>query len=148
MPHEFQTLFGPIPNGIFDVDMTEITSAQIQETGLAPSTVLHVGLAFRIHVVWNVSGQAWAWINGQWDLHAYLELMGPGPELMLTDPNDHVIPFRFDGLPYDRWIDVGQNVVNDAGAYKLVVTLTYINNAGQPDQMAGYWEGPILQFYP
>lgn len=164
MPHDFQTLFGPTPNGTFDVTMTDITATQIQEVPpavhpplLQPATIIHINQAFKIDVQWDVNGMSWAWISGTWHLHAYLEHMGVGSDYDLTDLADHLIPFQFANpapLPpappvhYHRTFDVPAGFVGQEGAYKLVVTLTYINNAGQPDQMAGYWEGPILQFYP
>jgi hypothetical protein len=33
------------------------------------------------------------------------------------------------------------------GTYKLVVTINYLTPANQPGFMAGYQEGPILQFF-
>lgn len=159
MPTEvFQTLLGPTPNDLYNVTMTQITATQIQEmlptvhppeALLQPSTVLHINQAFRINLQWDVSGRLANTIGGNWDLHAYLEHMGDGPDLDLTDPNDHLIPLQAGNLPhhYHKWFDVPAGIVAHDGAYKLFATLTYINLAGVPDQMAGYWEGPILQFY-
>jgi hypothetical protein len=152
MTTEFQTLLGPIPNGLFDVTMKAITAAEIHEVGpgLSPSTVMHINQAFNIDIQWDVTGGLANAIGGSWDLHAYLEKMGAGADLDLTDPGDHVIPLQAGPIPhhYHRQFDVPVGRVANEGAYKLVVTMTYRNRMNVPDQMAGYWEGPILQFHP
>jgi len=149
---EFQTVFGSTPNGNFDVTMLKITAAQIHETAgeLAPTTILHLNLPFVIDVQWDVTGRFANRIGGNWDLHAYLEHMGAGPDLDLTDPGDHIIPLQAVTPPHHYHIsfDVPAGRVTHEGSYKLFVAVTYTDRQGVPDDMAGYWEGPILQFYP
>jgi hypothetical protein len=152
MTMEFQTLLGPVPNRLFDVTMKAITAAEIHEPGgsPAPSTVMHINQAFNIDIQWDVTGALANAIGGWWDLHAYLEKMGTGPDLDLTDQADHIIELQAGPIPhhYHRQFDVPVAKVTNEGAYKLFVTVTYRNRMNVPDQMAGYWEGPILQFYP
>lgn len=159
---EFQTVFGPTvptPNGFFDITMQTITANQIKEpsSALAPSTVMPLNQAFTIDIQWDVDGVLWPMLGGSWDLHAYLEKMGTGLDLDLTDLANHIIPFTFANtapipppppVHYHRQFDVPAGTVTQEGAYKLIVTLTYRNLLDMPGPMAGYWEGPILQFYP
>lgn len=139
----------PLPPGFFDVSMSAITAAEIHEPGVLPSTVLRKDQPWSINVEWDTAGLLTGWIAGNWHLHVYLESMGPGDEVEITDPNEHLIPLVPGPSPchYHFHPDVPLNAIKEDGAYKLVVTVTYINAAGHPAPMAGYWEGPIIQFY-
>lgn len=140
----------PLPPGFFDVvGLSGLTANEIFEPGVKPTTVLRRDKPWYIHVEWDTEGLLTPMIGGKWDFHAYLESMGPGPEVKLTDPADHEIELHPDNSPvhYHHNLDVAANTVTEDGPYKLVVTVTYINMIGKPGPLAGYWEGPILQFH-
>jgi hypothetical protein len=149
----FETPFSPIP-GLFDAT---ITSFQHELGGVAPNTIIRTDQAWHIHLSWQTTGIATSMIGGSWHVHAYLESVGPGNDVNLVDPGDHVIPLTPGVSPvnYNIVLDVGPNVVglppgtgmNDTGLYKLVVALTYIDLANAPGPMAAFEEGPMLQFY-
>lgn len=136
----------PLPTGFFDVITVGPT---VHESGGAPpTTIMRTDQAWHAHVEWDTSGLLTGWIAGKWDLHLYLESVGPGPEIELTDPNEHEIPLKPGPSPihYHYHPDVKAGVV-PPGAYQLVLTLTYKDAAGNPGQMAGWWQGPIIQFF-
>lgn len=138
----FQT---PLPPGLFDV--SEITATFHEEGGVAPSTILYTDQRWHVDVHWETSGVITGWVAGNWDLHLYLESMGPGEDLDLTDPNEHIVPLTpgLSPILYDYHPDFNAGIVT-TGVYKLVFTVRYVEASGNPGQMAGYWEGPILQF--
>ena len=122
------------------------------QNGVAPATIIRTNEAWSIHVNWRTTGIATGMIAGTWHLHAYLESLGPGPDLDLLDFGDLNIPLRPGSSPidYSAHLDVpaGTATASHSGTlYKLVVTLTYIEPTGQPGPMAAYVEGPVLQFY-
>lgn len=135
----------PLPPGLFDV--SEITATFHEEGGVAPSTILYTDQRWHVDVHWETSGAITGWVTGNWDLHLYLESMGPGEDLDLTDPNEHIVPLTpgLSPILYDYHPDFNAGIVT-TGVYKLVFTVRYIEASGNPGQMAGYWEGPILQF--
>ena len=73
-----------------------------------------------------------------------------GHDLDFLTTNEHIIPLTPKTPPatvhYHKHPDIRAGVV-PAGPYKLIVAVTYIDADGNPGEMAGYWEGPIIQFY-
>ncbi len=136
----------PLPAGFFDV--SEITATVRESGGAPPTTILRTDQSWDVLVQWKTSGPITGWVAGKWDLHLYLESMGPGDEVEITDPNEHEVPLMPGPSPvlYEYHPDVKAGIVVP-GAYKLVFTVRYIEASGNPGQMAGYWEGPIIQFY-
>ncbi len=144
--------------GGFDVTMSDLTPESIVDNGVAPTTIIRTDSEWSVKVEWDTTGPLTGMIGGTWHLHIYLESMGPGDEVELYDkkapPKDPGYPFEHDipltpgpsPVHYHLHPDIEANAVK-AGAYKLVMTLTYtdINDNRQP--LAGYWEGPIVQFY-
>jgi hypothetical protein len=124
----------------------------------APQTIIQTGKHWSVHINWKTFGPANAMVGGSWHLHAYLESVGPGPDLDLIDsppptPTDHVIPLTPSSsaeVAYSAHLDVPAGTVTAPLAgriFKLVVTLTYFDLLGGPGPMAAYVEGPIVQFY-
>lgn len=95
-------------------------------------------------------------VGGSWQLRLHLEGIGlSAPELDLPALAPVQIPLRpaavsaIDyGSPTDAAMDVTTAAgVVPAGTYKLVATATYVDLAGAPGPIAGFCEGPVLQFY-
>lgn len=149
----FETPFSALP-GLFDAT---ITSFQHEIGGAAPSTIIRTDQTWHIHVSWQTTGLVTGMIGGSWHIHAYLESVGPGNDVSVVDPADHVIPLTPGVSPvnYNVVLDIPANVVglppgtgmNDTGLYKLVVALSYIDLSNDPGPMAAFEEGPILHFY-
>ena len=142
----------PLAAGEFDV-VNLSAFAVVHEEGPGPhppTTIIRTDQPWHIHIQCDTVGSATGMITGNWHLHAYLESIGPGPERSLFDPDEHIIPLTPKTPPatvhYHKHPDIRAGVV-PAGPYKLIVAVTYIDADGNPGEMAGYWEGPIIQFY-
>ena len=124
-------------------------------------TIISTSQTWMIHVRWETRGPLNILLTGNWHLHAYLESMGPGPDVDVTDIADPDAPHVIALAPaagvsfYSADIAVPANVVGlpagtamlQTGLYKLAVALTYIGPTGVPGPIAAYEEGPVLQFY-
>jgi hypothetical protein len=129
-------LLGP---GTFD--------ATVNDNNGAPSTVLEAGLPFTIACNWSISALAALLLGGDWQVAAYVESIGPGPEQEIGAAV--TVPLN-GGTNYSATITVPANTLPDnpappnSGAYKVVVLLTHVN-FGQVTDVAGVVEGPILR---
>jgi len=147
----FESPFG-VP-GCFEGTISAIPAHEDTPPGGPPQTIIRTDQSWHIHVSWTTTGSCTGMVGGQWHLHAVLESMGPGQELILTDPADHFIPLTPGPSPvnYSRTINIPAGRVNPGPTgtlvYKLVVTLTYVDLTGSPGPMAAYVELPMIQFY-
>ena len=141
----------PFPPAIF---AGTIDAVQHEHAGVTPPSIIRTDQSWAVNVSWTTTGLATGMICGEWHLHAYLESIGPGPDLDLIDAISpgHVIPLTpgLSPVSYFVHLDVlaGAVTAPPAGSlYKLAVTLTYFDASGAPGPMAAFEEGPILQFY-
>src|SRR5690242_15875016 len=81
----------PFPPAIF---AGTITALQHEHGGVAPATIIRTDQSWAVNVNWQTTGIATGMICGEWHLHAYLESIGPGPDLDLVDAVSpgHIIP--------------------------------------------------------
>jgi len=119
--------------------------------GAEPQTIIRLGTAWQIETEWEVVGPAAKLLGpngipGNYLVDAYLESIGLAAEHNLGRV---VVPMAGVGVHGGAAspIAVPAAAVATAGPYKLVITLTADNGFGAILQMAGYMEGPILQFY-
>ena len=141
----------PFPPALF---AGTITAVPHEHGGVAPATIIRTDQSWAVNVSWTTTGFATGMICGAWHLHVYLESIGPGEDLDLTDAiaPGHVIPLTPGISPVDYFVHVdvlpGAVTAPLAGIlYKLAVTLTYFDASGAPGPMAAFEEGPLLQFY-
>lgn len=126
-----------------------ISASAHEHGGVAPQSVIRTDQSWAVNVSWTNTGVATPMIGGNYDLHLLLERIGPGTDLDITDPADHIIPLTPGTSPvnYFRHVDVPAGRV-PAGVYKLVVLLRYFDLTGAFGPMAAYEEtSPLLQFY-
>lgn len=131
-----------------------------------PTTIIRTDQAWRVHIEWRTQGLAAAAMAGDFHVSAYLESLGPGPDLKLpiggaNEVSVNLLTGAFTALPlptggrrdYSVNINVPAGLVpidaNRARPYKLVVTVTYTEPmpGDPPGPMAGFLEGPVLQFF-
>ena len=139
----FETPFAP---GAFD---GTITATAHEHGGTGPQSVIRTDQSWAVNVNWTNTGIATGMVSGFYHLHLLLERMGPGNDLDLIDPADHVIPLTPGPSPvsYFRHVDVNAGAVSP-GVYKLVVLLRYIEPGGAPGPMSAYEEiSPLIEFY-
>jgi hypothetical protein len=138
---EFQTPF-EAPSGFLD---GSIEAEVYEDDPLKPTTVISTDQDWGITVTWSFTGGLVNMIGGKWNLQAHLETMGPGTDVSLPDP-PLVIELDPPKTDYEKKIEVDAGTVAK-GPYKLVITLLYKDLTDGPGPVAGYVEGPMLQFY-
>jgi hypothetical protein len=127
--------------------------------GTAPSNILKAGAPFTVHIDWGIEGSAVPLIAGDFHLRVYFEGFGttaPEPEFgpvvrgVLTaplgpgpGPAAGLSPVRHytDHIPIPTGLTV-------AGAYKMVVLITYLTPGGAPGPIAGYSDEVFVQVFP
>lgn len=139
----FETPFAP---AVFD---GTITASAHEHGGTPPSAIIRTDQSWAVNVRIENTGIATGMIAGRYHLHLLLESIGPGPELDLVDPADHVFNLTPGPSPviYSRHVDVPAGRVSP-GVYKLVVWVRYIEPTGTPGPMAAHVDiSPPIEFY-
>jgi len=133
----------------------EVTDLTVLDPGNAPVTVLTLGQSWGVRVSWKTEdippaiGLAQL-LAGNWQVSAYLESMGKGFEDQVGTTQT---------VPYQPWPAAGWTaIINVPGAlppttpdmpmaYRLTTTICFENGGGVPTSMAGYVDGPTVQFH-
>ncbi len=120
--------------------------------GVAPTNIIRIDEAWKVSIDWELIGSLKSMVCGTWCLHLHLESIGQGEELDLFEGNREVHvkldPCGDGKYHYDFMVPAGTIYPKHCSTpYKLVTTLTYLNECGRPGPMAGFVEGQILQFY-
>jgi hypothetical protein len=149
---ETETIFLPA-NFRFENFVTEVSD--VTPVGVSPpKTILDSDQDLQIKVSWENHGLATGMVDGRWHLLVMAESQGPGPEVILVDPGDHIFDLNPGPEPrsYSRTVDVPAGTLPVVGGhgvtlYKLITSLTYFDAAGNRGPIAAYEEGPIIQIY-
>jgi hypothetical protein len=140
MPFEPQN----IPPNFFTGNINAF--AVLDPAGLQPTTIIRTTDTWFVSISWQIAGIVADALAGTWQVRAFLESMGAGFEGQVgpvQNINLNVDPTT--PRNYSTLLTVPPGT--PAGTYKLVVTINYLTPANQPGFMAGYQEGPILQFF-
>ncbi len=146
---EFEVSGGPAPNLLHG----HIEATVMEHGGTVPTNIIRADQAWGVDLHWDLHGSLVPMICGYWCVHVCLESIGSGPELKLPDdiPAAEVkIPVNQISGHYSYHFHVPAGVVKPehcSTPFKLVATITYETQYKTPGPMAGYVEGPILQFY-
>lgn len=122
-------------------------SATVLDNNGAPSSVLDAGLAITIRTDWTISPLAALLMGGQFEVAAYVESIGPGPEQQVGPT---VVRPLNGGTTFTADIVVPPNTLPDnlgpgqSGAYKVVVLLTH-RNFGVVSDVSAVVDGPVLR---
>jgi len=85
--------------------------------------------------------------GGTWRVSLHLASLVPGANLALTGAALTVPVVPGPGpVSYSEETKIAAGTV-PAGTYRLVILIDYIDENGKPGPIAGFIEGPILQFY-
>ncbi|HEX5688419.1 MAG TPA: hypothetical protein VFX76_00355 [Roseiflexaceae bacterium] len=139
-----------------DLGVSKLT-ATVFEVANPPSVpadletkVIRTDQAWGARIQFETTGAATSWLTGTWHVGLYLESIGPGPELELGIQH---VPLTPGANPaYDVTLNVPAGAVgpvpdHQTRPFKLVTCVSYMMPDDTPGPMAGYIEGPILQFY-
>jgi hypothetical protein len=122
-------------------------NATLIDNNGSPSTVLEASAPFTIQCSWTISPLAALLLGGQWQVAAYVESMGPGPE---QEVGPTVTIALNGGTNYSANIVVPANTLPNnpappaSGVYKTVTVLTH-RNFGATTDVVGIVEGPVLR---
>lgn len=129
----------------------DIYSYVTEVDGVEPVTIIRADQDWKVHVKWVLRGKLTEFVCGKWCVNAHIESIGPGPELRLPASG---LEIDLDPCPGDNeytvWLDIPAGTIKPEDCstpFKLVTTVTYLTPKHQPGPMAGFVEGPILQFY-
>jgi hypothetical protein len=111
--------------------------------GIPANTIISLTDDWHLKVDWQVHGMFVPMMCGTWHVKVFLESIGPGPEIEAASA-DFVMTGDSD---YSHTFFIGPRKPEKPGPYKLVTIITATNRKGHPSPLAGYDEGPILQFY-
>jgi hypothetical protein len=132
------------PNQLFAPGQFNIV---VNDNNGTPSSVLEAAKDFTIDASWSIDPAAALLLGGQWEVAAYVESVGQGPEQQVG-PTE-IVPLN--GTPsYSRTITVPAGTLPDnpapplSGVYKLIVVLIHRNFAAVSD-VAAVAEGPFLR---
>ena len=119
--------------------------ANIVDPGINPMTIIDVTAAWSVQVEWTLAGNfPVSWLLGNWRIQAFLERVGPDPDL-IVNAAPLTVPFSGDtysvNIPQDAMLPVLP------GLYRLAVSITYMDNLGDPKPTAAFQDGPTLQFF-
>jgi hypothetical protein len=133
------------PNILFDPPPGTF-NAQLLDNNGAPSTVLDAGTEIQINCDWVISPLAALLMGGQWEVAAYVDSIGPGPEQLVASA---VVPLT-GATTYNALLRVPANTLpnnpgpGQSGAYKVVVLLTH-RNFGSVSDVAAVVEFPVVR---
>lgn len=128
-----------------------------------PNTVLEISTDWSVKVRWHIIGLGANNLAGaDWHVKVKIESMGEGEEKTLRDvtvPGGNYDPATSTASHLDYEVTIPilardpavrlADRVNDEGVYRLVAVVTHDKVGGfpGPDRVAGFIEGPMLQFY-
>lgn len=132
------------PNQLFAPGQFNIV---VNDNNGAPSSVLEAAKDFTINASWSIDPAAALLLGGQWEVAAYVESVGQGPEQQVG-PTE-IVPLN-GTASYSRTVTVPAGTLPDnpqpplSGVYKLIVVLIHRNFAAVSD-VAAVAEGPFLR---
>ena len=122
-------------------------TADVLDNNGAPATVLEADQPYIVRAEWQISALAALLLGGEWQLAAYVESIGPGPEQQVGPTV--TVPLT-GATNYSADITVPANTLPnnpappDSGVYKTVTVLTH-RNFGAITDVVGVVEGPVLR---
>jgi hypothetical protein len=120
--------------------------AVLNDNNGTPSSVLDAGTDITVQADWTISQLAALLLGGEWEVAAYAESIGPGPEAKLGAVT---VPLN-GGTSYSATITVPKDTLpnppaaGESGAYKIVVLLTH-RNFGQVSDVSAIVEFPVVR---
>jgi hypothetical protein len=123
-----------------------MATPHVHDPGLNPVSIIRTSDAWQVHVTWDTSGLFVPLVNpaASWNISAYLESIGPGPEAVIATGTEPFGP-PANAHNYSKVLNIAAGAV-PAGPYKLVVVIT-LTSAGVPMPIAAFSEGPLLTFF-
>ena len=133
----------------FEVNKFEATLYE-STNPTAPTTIIATDQEWGVKVHWETSGHLSNHLRGKWFVAVSIESIGAGPEEEVGYQQLDLKPGP-DPVKYEADIKVPAGKVtvpnHRSMPFKLVTTVSFMWDADHPGPMAGYVDGPIVQFY-
>ncbi len=124
-----------------------LNALQVFDSGPNPNTVIRRSEAWSVRLDWSISGGIAPALGGDWEVKVLLESMGGGFEGQIATTNVPVASAPpAVNRAYTATLNLAGGTVPNDGVYKLVVAILH-RNGGVPTRMAGFAEGPFVEFY-
>ncbi len=129
-----------------------LTATVLDPNGVPPGNIIRTSDNWNVKVQWTLKGTGAAFVtkDERWLLRIFVESIGPGPEA-LVPPGVTVNAKGGMDQAYDYMFTFPPNAdmarPDYSGVYKLIVVLTLTDDDGHPLPIAGFFEGPVIQFY-
>ena len=117
-----------------------LNSLQVFDSGPNPNTVIRRSEAWSVRLDWAISGGIAPALGGDWEVKVLLE----GQIATASIPVASAAPAF--NRNYTTTLNIAGGAVPTDGVYKLVVAILH-RNLGVPTRMAGFEEGPFVEFY-
>jgi hypothetical protein len=121
----------------------------VVDPGAPPSSIIKANTPFNVNTQWSITGSAVPLIAGTFHVTAYFERYGNGPEPEFGPVNVPVtsVPLLGTTRNYNTNIPVPAGL--PAGAYELIVLITYTDTTNAPGPIAGFSDQEvIIQVFP
>jgi hypothetical protein len=122
-------------------------TAVVKDNNGSSSTVLEASKPIRIETKWNIDPESARVLGGRWEVAAYAESIGPGPEQQIGRTEEVPLDGRTD---YETIVLVPGGTLPDnpgppnSGVYKIVVVLL-LRNFNRVTDVAALDESPLLR---
>ncbi|NWJ48683.1 MAG: hypothetical protein HXX08_22715 [Chloroflexi bacterium] len=139
-----------IPSALWAADFTMTV---LDPNGRNPSTIIRNTDAWQLKVDINLSGLIVPLVGGTFHIQPYIEALGADQEgklvaektQALTGASNYSLTFNVPNAASYPIVPGGVKL--DPGPYRLTLVLTYTNLVNNPDEIAGFVEGPVIQIY-
>jgi hypothetical protein len=136
------------PSGALDLNGS-VQPTVIVDPGALPTTIVKANTPFRVRTSWEIHGTAVPLIAGDFHLTAYFERFGGGSEPEFGPVNVPVTSAPLVGNQRNYTTDILIPAGLPAGAYELMVLVTYTDTTSTPGPIAGFPDNEvIIQIFP
>jgi hypothetical protein len=151
----FETPYGPSPAYAGTMEAKVFEAVPERE-----KNIIRTDQDWGVILDWVMTGPLTASLDEEFQIQIFLESMGPGTEYALPAAGPHKVD-TLAGVPgidpitleenrtYQETLTINHAVTPiDPGTYRLTVTVQLFDKvSGTPWPVAGFFEGPMLQFY-
>jgi hypothetical protein len=125
----------------------------LDPNGRTPATIIRNTDAWQLQVDINLTGLVVPFLGGTFHVQPYIEALGANQEGQLVSEqvqplvglSNYSLTFNIQNAASYPIVPGGVQL--DPGPYRLTLVLTYTDLLNNPGEIAGFVEGPIIQFY-
>ena len=133
-----------------DPNISGNITVTVLDANNSPTSILSTTMPGKLRVNWSVSGATVLALEGDWQVSAYLESIGPGSERTISPVSVPMKSGVYSSIPYPSFsykLDISLPDGIPAGLYKLVIVIAFVLPDGVTRPIVGYNEDQLLQFY-